>query len=69
MDVEITPEPGPEERMAIELAVRRLVARPVLPTAYASAWRKAGLPDAADVDEDYPRTAKSSHVPGTPLSS
>ena len=69
MDVEIRPEPGPDERKAIELAVRRLVAGPALPAAYRSAWRKAGLPDAADVDEDYPRTAKSSHVPGTPFSS
>jgi hypothetical protein len=52
MDVEITPEPGPRERAAIELALRR-IARPALPPAYTSAWRKAGLPEPAEVEENY----------------
>ena len=48
MELEITPEPSPEERAAIEAAVAALVdgsgeAR--------SAWWGAGLPDASDEDE------------------
>ena len=43
MDVEITPRPDPDEREAIELALRRLVERGNLPAAYTSAWRNAGL--------------------------
>jgi hypothetical protein len=43
MDVEINPEPKPEEREAIEVALRRLVAPAVLPAAYTSAWRKAAV--------------------------
>ncbi len=48
MDVEITPEPGADEREAIEAALRRLIARGTLPAAYTSAWRKAGLREAVD---------------------
>ena len=48
MDVEISPQPGPNEREAIELALRRLIGRGALPAAYASAWRKAGLRDALE---------------------
>jgi hypothetical protein len=48
MDVKITPKPEPEEREAIELALRRLIGRGPLPAAYASAWRKAGLRDALE---------------------
>ena len=43
MDVEITPQPEPEEREAIEVALRRLLGRGNVPAAYASVWRKAGL--------------------------
>lgn len=52
MDVQIKPEPGAEERKAIELALRRLIARGALPPAYASAWRKAGLREAVEVDHE-----------------
>jgi hypothetical protein len=48
MDVEITPEPTPEERGAIEAALRRLLGGNALPPAYASAWRKAGLREAQE---------------------
>ena len=49
MDVEIHPEPSLEERAAIEEAVAVLFdgRRPTR-----SAWWRAGLPDAADEDED-----------------
>ena len=69
MDVEINPEPRPEERKAIEFAVRQHVARPKVASAYSSAWWRAGLPDSAEIEEDYPRTAKSSQAPGTPFNS
>jgi len=48
MDVEIKPEPPPDEREAIEVALRRLIGHGTLPAAYASAWRKAGLRDALE---------------------
>jgi hypothetical protein len=48
MDIEIKPEPAPEEREAIEAAVRRLVNGATQPAAYTSSWRKAGLREALD---------------------
>jgi hypothetical protein len=48
MEVQITPEPGPEEREAIEAALRRLLGRRTAPAAYSSAWRKTGLRDAVE---------------------
>jgi hypothetical protein len=48
MDVEIKPEPTPEEREAIEAAMRRLMHATAQPTAYTSAWRKTGLREALD---------------------
>ncbi len=43
MDVEIRPEPGPEERLAILAGLEKLLAQDGLPTAYRSAWRAAGI--------------------------
>jgi hypothetical protein len=40
------PRPEPDERKAIELALRRLIARGSLPAQYTSAWRNAGLREA-----------------------
>ena len=48
MDVEIKPEPGPDEREAIELALRRLLTRGKLPHAYTSLWRREGLREALE---------------------
>jgi uncharacterized protein YbcV (DUF1398 family) len=48
MDIEISPEPSPEERDAIEGALRRLLARDASPPAYASAWWKAGVREAVE---------------------
>jgi hypothetical protein len=48
MDVEITPRPEPDERQAIEVALRRLMGRGTQPLAYTSAWRKAGLREAVE---------------------
>jgi hypothetical protein len=49
VDVEIHPEPSPEERAAIEEAVAVLYDRK-RPTG--SAWWRAGLSDAADEADD-----------------
>lgn len=48
MQVHIDPEPPPDEREAIETALRRLVNGTRKPAAYASAWRNAGLREALD---------------------
>jgi hypothetical protein len=43
MEVEIKPEPAPDEREAIEAALRRLIGCGTQPAAYTSAWRTAGV--------------------------
>ena len=47
MDYAITPEPTPEERAALIVALERLLARDGgalgAPPAYTSAWRQAGV--------------------------
>jgi hypothetical protein len=43
MDVEIRPEPSPEERRALLASLERLLADPQPPAAYRSRWRKQGL--------------------------
>jgi hypothetical protein len=48
MDVEIKPEPSPDEREAIEAALRRLMGRGVQPASYTSAWRKTGLQESVE---------------------
>ena len=58
MDVEIKPEPGPDERAAIVIALRRLTVRSAAPLAYTSAWRKAGLREAVE-DQAVARPRKS----------
>ncbi len=48
MDVEIRPEPEPEERQAIEAALRRLIRGGAPPAAYTSAWRQTGLRESVE---------------------
>jgi hypothetical protein len=55
MDLHITPEPPPEEREAIEAALRKLLRGPALPQAYTSAWRRAGIRDSIDQAVARPR--------------
>jgi hypothetical protein len=51
VDVEIVPEPTPEEREALLTGLERLLAagedERVLPLPYRSAWRRTGLLEAA----------------------
>ena len=50
MEYEIRPEPRPEEREAIVLALERLLARDPTPPAYRSRWREAAVRENLDVD-------------------
>ena len=43
MDVEIRPEPSPEERRALLVSLERLLADLEPPPAYRSGWRKQGV--------------------------
>jgi hypothetical protein len=46
------PEPDPEEREAVALALERLFAANELPPAYASRWRAAGIAENLDGEGD-----------------
>jgi len=48
MDLEITPEPRPEERGALLAGIERLLTRraTAAPPQYSSAWRRAGILEA-----------------------
>ena len=66
MDFEIAPEPTPAEREALASALRQLLAGRILPRAYSSAWRDAGIRENVD-DEDelgYWATARPRSTPG-----
>lgn len=62
MPFEITPEPSPEEREALDAALERLLAGEATPPAYASAWREAGIRENVD-GGDY-ATARPRRSPG-----
>lgn len=65
MDPEIRPEPSPQERMAILVALERLFADGG-PPAYRSGWREAGIRENLDEREaaDYRATARPCSSPG-----
>jgi hypothetical protein len=54
----MTPEPDEDERAAIEGALRRLLTRDLLPGAYTSAWREAGLREAVSQALARPRSSR-----------
>jgi hypothetical protein len=43
VDLVVTPNPAPEEREAIAIALAGILAREEAPAAYSSAWRRAGI--------------------------
>jgi hypothetical protein len=43
VDLVISPDPAPEEREAIAVALERVLAWDEAPAAYQSAWRRAGI--------------------------
>ena len=58
MDFVARPEPDPEAREAIELALERLLDVDVLPPAYRSRWRAEGISANLDADdEELPRAS------------
>ena len=54
VELEITPEPTPDERAAIEAAVAEVRARDVVTV---SPWWQAGSPATDDDGDDFPRTS------------
>ena len=64
MELEITPEPSPEERAAIARALESRAEGPTGP--YGSVWRLAGLLENVDSGGDAPRFGSES---GSPRSS
>jgi hypothetical protein len=48
VNVEITPEPEPEERRVIEAALQKLIEGSSPPAVYRSAWREAGIREAVE---------------------
>jgi hypothetical protein len=55
------PEPEPEEREAVTLALQRLLTGERVPAAFRSAWRQAGISES--VAPDY-ATARPRSSPG-----
>jgi hypothetical protein len=51
VDIEITPEPSPDERAAIEAVVAEVLAEK---PATGSAWWRAGVEAADDDEPDFP---------------
>ena len=64
MELRIDPEPGPEERKAIELALERLLDVGALPAAYTSAWRDAGIHENIEAGKTAYATARPRSRPG-----
>jgi hypothetical protein len=53
VELEISPEPSPEERQALLQALAALLVRDPRPAAYRSAWRELGLREnVEDAEED-----------------
>jgi hypothetical protein len=60
MEIEVTPEPSPEERAAL---LQALDARDGTADAYGSVWRLAGLLENVDSDDFAPRAAPAAGSP------
>jgi hypothetical protein len=54
MEFVARPDPDPEEREAIELALERLLRPDELPSAYRSRWRAEGIAESLDDGEEDP---------------
>jgi hypothetical protein len=52
VDFLISPEPDPEEREALAVALERLLPAADVPTAYGSMWRSAGIAENLGDDEN-----------------
>jgi hypothetical protein len=49
----VRPQPEPEEREALELALGRLLGADSGPAAYRSEWRRAALEEGVGMDEEF----------------
>ena len=54
MEFVTRPEPDPEGREALALAVERLLEAEALPSAYASRWRAEGIAENLDGEDEVP---------------
>ena len=54
MEPEIRPEPSPEERAAILLALEQVLAEDARPAGDRSSWREAGIRENLDLANDEP---------------
>jgi hypothetical protein len=59
VDFTTWPEPDPEAREAIALALERLLEADELPPAYASRWRTEGVAENLDGEEEAPTGRRS----------
>jgi hypothetical protein len=64
MDVEITPEPSPEERRALLASLEGLRAAPRQPAAYRSRWREEGIVENTQAAVGYDAAARPRNNPG-----
>ena len=64
MNIEITPEPSPEERQALLASLERLLAAPEPPAAYRSGWRERGILENVLSDDGYETVARPRSSPG-----
>jgi hypothetical protein len=56
------PEPDPEAREAIALALGRLLAGDEPPSAYRSGWRAEGIAENLDGEEEAPARRRTTHA-------
>ena len=54
MEFVIQPEPDPDEREAVELALERLLKPHQVPPAYESRWRDQGITENLDCEDQAP---------------
>jgi hypothetical protein len=64
MEVEITPEPSPDERRALLASVESLSAAPGPPAVYRSGWRERGIVENTQADDGYETVARPRSSPG-----
>ena len=64
VELEIQPQPDPEEREAITRAIGRLLAGGTLPAAYTSGWRDAGIAENIEAGKTAYATARPRSNPG-----
>ena len=62
MDFIARPEPDPEAREALSLALGRLLAGDEPPPAYRSGWRAEGIAENLDGEDEAPGRRRTTHA-------